>query len=244
MKHRITPYAASALITLLLFPFRAGADPQQELLAQLQRMDTNHDQKLSYAEIAEGFQARVPRLVEQFKQADRNGDGVVDRSELSPLLFNRFDLDGSGKIYPEEYYVAESAKARDFVVKADRNRDGQITLEEFNRGLQTAAAETGFTYDEMARAYSQNGARRKQLFDAIDSDKNGWITSEEWPHPPSFSNIDKSRDGRIGFFEFMGAHYSITRQLVVAADLNRDGRVTYAEVTQGMQRLAAAQAGR
>lgn len=245
----MTPHLPfSAGCAWLLAAHLAGsalANPvQQQLMQRLQQMDADGDQRLSYQEIADGFQANKPQMKTRFKKADKNGNGVIDRDELPPLWFNKLDLDNNGSVPFEEYLVARTAKAREFVAEADRNRDGTITIEEFNRGVQTAVADAGATYDEMADAYSQRGPRRNELFRGLDVDNSGSIAPAEWPDANSFSAVDTDRDGAISRSEFMSAHYHITKNLVAASDLNRDGRVTVAEIQEALRRHVAARGQR
>ena len=210
--------------------FAAGPPVPDEVLQKLQAMDTDHDNRLSYEEIAHGYYANVKNLTARFSQLDANGNGIIDRGEVGPVVFSRLDLDGNGSVRPDEFMAASSARARDFVVKSDTNKDGYITVDELTAGVKTAVDSAGATYDEMAGAYNQRGPRRTQLFRALDQSGDGSLEAAEWPDARSFAAVDTTHDGRISGEEFMAAHAAVTAALVKAVDLNRDGKVTVAEV--------------
>lgn len=63
------------------------------------------------------MRARIEKRADKrFKKLDRNGDGVIDRSEWTHKAkkFDRFDRDHDGTLGPDEF--------RDFVRKRARRR--------------------------------------------------------------------------------------------------------------------------
>ena len=218
-------------------PAQSGVS--RPVLEKLQQMDTDQDQRLSYAEIAAGFEANTPNMMARFRQLDANGNGVLDKDELPARRFTMLDLDKNGSVSADEFLVANSMQARDLVLRSDANRDGYITLEELQGGVQQSVADASSTYEEVAEAYAKNPQARQRLFTMLDTDKSGSIQSSEWPVPNTFGAVDGNKDGAISREEFMAAHYEVTKAIVVATDLNKDGRVTVAEVRQGVRRAAA-----
>ena len=217
------------------WPATGQESPKRPMLQKLQAMDLNRDGQLSYEEIANGFNANTPKMIELFKKIDANGNDVIDKGELPARQFNRFDLDGNGSITPEEYGVAKSKRASDFVVRTDINRDGMITSEELGQGLRREVADANATYDDLATVYHNNPAMRKKLFTWFDVDSGGYIEPTEWPDAKTLSAADSNADGKISEEEFMAAHATVTTALVMATDLNKDGRITLAEVRKSLK---------
>ena len=217
------------------WPVAGQVSPGQPLLQKLQEMDANKDGQLSYEEIVNGYNINTPNMLEFFKRRDANGNGVIDKDEIPARRFSKLDLNGNGSITSEEFLVANSKKASDFVVRADSNRDGMITSDELGQGLRQAAADASVTYDEIAAAYYKNPAKRKRLFTLLDVDSGGSIEPAEWPDAKTFPAADANADGRISEQEFMEAHAEVTKALVMATDLNKDGRISVAEVRRSLK---------
>jgi len=110
--------------------------------------------------------AQPPSLEEQFKKADKNGDGKVSRAEYGALLIDEmavyFDGNKDGVIDKEEF-VALGGSPEAFA-KMDKNGNGFLTAEEAKQHkeaveLLTVAfvgADTngdGFVTLEEAKAY-------------------------------------------------------------------------------------------
>lgn len=90
------------------------------------------------------FERLVGRIDERFKQFDRNGDGVIDASEIEAIVaesvdywtkrfLKRFDNDKDGRVTKDEF----DRPARERFAEADLDGDGRITekdLPPFMRG--------------------------------------------------------------------------------------------------------------
>jgi Ca2+-binding EF-hand superfamily protein len=119
----------------------ASAQPSRRA-GMLERLDANHDGKITREESA----AARERM---FKRLDRNADGAVDSQEIEQARqaikdraataearmsgqWRRMDKDGDGKVS-----AAEFQSRAVFFDLADRNSDGTITGNEidFMRGL-------------------------------------------------------------------------------------------------------------
>ena len=95
----------------------------------------------------------------------------------------------------------------DMFARMDRDRDGQLSLEEFEKGL--------------ARPYGSRRAgvvyqRLPAHFRELDADTDGYLAAAEYAglaprwqgagEPPALSEADRSGDGRIDFREFALLH--------------------------------------
>ena len=109
--------------------------------------------------------------------------------------------------------------------KVDANKDGQLTVAEVEQ-FQSAAA--------LAQAQQDSQA----AFVALDTNRNGQISSAEWaklPLTPPRTNsatlmrFDTGRDGKVSLLE----HRSATLTNFDRLDTDKDGVVTAAEMTVG-----------
>ena len=98
-------------------------------------------------------------LQERFTQADRNGDGKIDREEFHRMAVEGFYFRDNGK---KGYLVVEELPetSREAFRAANRKADGRLTLEEYVNALfiDFEKADTGkdgtLTFEEI-RAYSR-----------------------------------------------------------------------------------------
>lgn len=110
-------------------------------------------------------------MAERFKQADANGDGMLNKAEAAALPrvakhFDEIDADHNGQITPDELRAfhekrrAAGGKERGGRAqnwkKLDTDGDGRISREE-----------------------AKAAPRLSEHFDAIDANKDGYITAEE-----------------------------------------------------------------
>ncbi|HEX7402899.1 MAG TPA: EF-hand domain-containing protein [Usitatibacter sp.] len=104
-------------------------------------------------------------MAERLKQADTNGDGMISREEAKalPRIAAHFD-------------------------EIDANHDGQITADELRAFHQMHGAKrSGAMFKKLdtdgdgriSRAEAQAAPRLAANFDAIDANKDGFITMEE-----------------------------------------------------------------
>lgn len=73
--------------------------------------------------------AQAERYGGLFERLDRNGDGVVEQSELDARraeAFDKLDTDGNDSVSRDEFMAGESRAMKRF----DANGDGSITREE------------------------------------------------------------------------------------------------------------------
>jgi Ca2+-binding EF-hand superfamily protein len=143
--------------------------------------DTNGDGILSGNEVrpaGETFEGDQGRSLVRFDQADRNGDGRIERDEWigNTAAFNR----------------------------ADRNADGVITRDEFSTALADRAA--GTSGAEMNQANRSRREEITARFNRADRNADGRITRDEWTgNPTAFDRMDRNGDGLITRAEFSTA---------------------------------------
>ena len=109
--------------------------------------------------------------------------------------------------------------------KMDANKDGQLTrleIEQFQKAIIVAAAQ----------------ARNRQLFAALDTDKNGQISPTEFvrvpmntpaANPQQVLGFDSGRDGKVSLLE----HRTATLANFDRLDTDKDGNVSLAEGRAG-----------
>jgi Ca2+-binding EF-hand superfamily protein len=107
-------------------------------------------------------------MAQRLKQADTNGDGMISRDEAKalPRILEHFD-------------------------EIDANHDGQITADELRAFHEKMRGEKGKHLGAMfkkldtdgdgriSRAEAQAAPRLAERFDAIDANKDGFITMDE-----------------------------------------------------------------
>ena len=101
------------------------------------RVDTNHDGKLSMAEAEQN----APGVALRFVLMDANHDGQVSKKELMDFVeaqrkqavarFKRADKNGNGKLSKQEAKALPGIYAR--FDQIDANHDGQVTPREIGR---------------------------------------------------------------------------------------------------------------
>ncbi|HWQ52222.1 MAG TPA: EF-hand domain-containing protein [Bryobacteraceae bacterium] len=101
----------------------------------LAALDTNHDNEISAAEIANSSVA--------LKKLDRNHDSSITAIELIPdqsetqaaMILSWFDTDDDGSISLEERSIGDAFPLRSLLDPSDRNHDGRITRAELTTEL-------------------------------------------------------------------------------------------------------------
>jgi Ca2+-binding EF-hand superfamily protein len=150
-------------------------------------------------------------------RADANGDGVLTRQEFDAgraAMFARLDADNNGVLSRDEMRARRHGRHGRgghgegmHLAAADANDDGVISREEFL-------------------------ARPNQMFDRLDTDRNGVISQAERDAMRAQRsarrermNPDANGDGAVSREEFDAAGAAIFNRL----DANGDGRVTQDE---------------
>jgi Ca2+-binding EF-hand superfamily protein len=120
----------------------------------------------------------------------------------APIFLLVFLLAGAASAQARESDEVSEAFAR-----MDSDRDGQLSLQEFEKGITRpyGSQRDGVVYQRLPAG-----------FRALDVDANGFLEEAEyanlasrWPAsrtPPPFTDADRSGDGRIDFREFASLH--------------------------------------
>ena len=226
-----------ALLSLLLFAASAASGQRGQPRLVLQALDTNHDGKLSAAEIQaapkslatldrnqdgrltddeylappEAHGVSADELVQQLMAFDKNGDGVLEASELPARmqnLFKRGDTNHDGKLTPDE-------------IRAMAERQGMPAGNPslpFEHGIPTA---------------------NDPLLYAIDTNHDGIISAAEIAaSSTSLLSLDKNHDGAITPDEMstqLQTPEERMNRMLADFDTNHDGRIAKAEVPERMQ---------
>jgi hypothetical protein len=85
-----------------------------DVLRKFDRMDTNHDGKVTREEFDRAYQTRARRELDRFNTLDANRDGYLSRQE----------------------FMKEAPQGQSAFSALDRNKDGRISQEEYQRMIQ------------------------------------------------------------------------------------------------------------
>lgn len=176
---------------LLVNPHAFAQGRQGGLLERLKAADKNADGMLSRDEAAS-----LPRISQHFDEIDANHDGFITFEELRAFLqahhghgghagkgLEALDKDGDGRISRDEAAAAPRLAAN--FDKIDANHDGFLTKDELHAARQAMRQAHWAKIDtngdgKISRHEAQaNAPRLAHHFDAIDADKDGFITPEE-----------------------------------------------------------------
>ncbi|MBL0140809.1 MAG: EF-hand domain-containing protein [Betaproteobacteria bacterium] len=165
------------------------------MLDRVKAADTNGDGMISREEA----QASLPRLAANFDAIDANKDGFISLAEIEAARaahgpagrgegWKKWDTNGDGKLSRDE--VANAPRLAQEFDALDTNKDGFLSAEELqnarrahvaggpNRGegwkKLDANGDGRLSRDEVA-----NAPRLLQDFDAIDTNKDGFLSAEE-----------------------------------------------------------------
>jgi hypothetical protein len=163
----------------------------------------------------------------RFEPMDRNGDGVISRSEWqgSERSFVVHDWNGDGQLSGEEIRIGgrRPVEQADHVPNRyernlswtdqtfnalDHNRDRRISRNEWHFDSETFRRIDANGDNSLSRAEFLQGDEdddRGDLFDDLDANNNGRVERGEWHgSTPAFNRLDRNRDGILSRFEVVG----------------------------------------
>ena len=185
----------------------------------------------------------------RFAGMDRNGDGVIARSEWrgndQSFLVNDWNRDGvlSGEeVRPggrraqgdpqDDYPVGQDNTLAQRFRDLDRNRDGRISRTEWLDDVETfrladVDRNNLLTLDEFNNADFDDARMR---FEMLDVNRNGRVERGEWrSSADAFTWLDRNRDGVLSRVEVVGAEEADAFDAFTSLDLNRDRRISIDE---------------
>ena len=212
-----------------------GGGAQPRLV--LQALDTDHDGKLSAAEIAAAPQTLLT--------LDRNGDGQLMLDELQSRPQNAgasadelvkqmmsFDRNGDGVLTPEEL----PARLQAMFQRGDTNHDGKLTADE----IRAMAARQGMPIGNRIEPGHASGMMRMDpLLNALDADHDGTISAGEIAGASkALQSLDKNGDGELAADEMRVRQQTAAERvdhLLDEWDTDKDGKLSKAETPDRMQ---------
>jgi Ca2+-binding EF-hand superfamily protein len=211
-----------------------GGRPQTRLV--LNALDTDHDGKLSAAEIAAAPQSLL--------KLDTNGDGMLTFDELTPRPENAgassaelvkqwmsFDKTGKGYLVPADL----PERMQGIFRRADADHDGKLTPAE----IASMSARQGMP-NGLAPGKGRAGGlfRMDPLLNALDLDHDGVISAAEIAAASkSLLVLDKNGDGEITPDEMKIRQQTPEERadhMLEEWDTNKDGRISKAEAPERM----------
>jgi Ca2+-binding EF-hand superfamily protein len=130
-----------------------------------------------------GHQAPDPAAI--VKRFDKNGDGVLQVSELPEHMqkfMGKADTNADGVLSIDELKAGEAKMRAEHMAKLDTNGDGTVSPEERKAAFEKFAQERFAKLDKNgdgALTKDEVGDRRWEHFSVADADKNGSVTEAE-----------------------------------------------------------------
>ena len=138
-------------------------------------MDTLNDEKLS-------------EIGDMFKRVDKNNDGIISLDELRTVLETIF------KHLP-------SHRIDKMVTDADKDKDGQISYEEFYRVLKRKSKKNKLL--KAFKTFDTNGDGKISLEELMEVLKHTGGELPEQQLKEMINDVDKDGDGYLNYSEFL-----------------------------------------
>jgi Ca2+-binding EF-hand superfamily protein len=183
-----------------------GKGPGPEQL--FERIDVNKDGKIVESEVPEARKQLFQRLG---KKADKNGDGGIDRDELTAglkemrsrpqsgprpaELFKSLDTNQDGKLTAEEVPADRRKLFERVTAAADKNGDKSLSQEEFLAGFKAVRQALG----NQAGGMPIDPGKLQERMLKLDANGDGKISRDEFDRPGAkrFQQLDKNGDGAV-----------------------------------------------
>jgi Ca2+-binding EF-hand superfamily protein len=198
----------------------------------IKRFDLNEDGYLTRDELP-------PRVAALFDQADKNGDGKLDRQEvqaLLPVLRKRFGQQANQPARAADSTDVERQVAQ-LLQRMDTNKDGMISRDEAkgplakNFDLLDTNKDGYLDKDELRRAVTRWRAAQKAAAKQGNPDRPGG----QRPQQPDFDALDLNADGRLTREELKGTRFEADFDKI---DTNKDGKIDRKEFEAYLKKLA------
>jgi Ca2+-binding EF-hand superfamily protein len=167
-----------------------------------------------------------------FKSADQNGDGSISKDELSKLLSNSSQ---------------SNTTADDLMSALDTNKDGSISKSESDAAIDKAGQQRHahgppppLPPDDSSSS-SSDKTSSNQIFDALDTNKDGTVSASELLAALSSkdsSSSDNSSSDTNSSSTSSSAVSSAVKKIFNAMDTNQDGSVSKSELESALTKKA------
>lgn len=173
------------------------------------RLDRDGNGQVSFEEFASNERLqRMPAEArrEIFERLDKNGNGSIERNELSP----RGPSHGPGGERRRPIWLGDM----------DKNRDGEISFEEFRTGRMVSRLPE---------------EKQREIFARMDSDGNGVLNKADRPpgfRIPRLAELDRDKSGGVSYEEFSAGKMAqrlpekARREMFDRLDRDGDGELT------------------
>ncbi|MEK7990969.1 MAG: hypothetical protein VSS52_008190 [Thiotrichaceae bacterium] len=169
-------------------------------------------------------------LLAKYDTVEPIGTITLDEVQAVRLAkFQEIDADANGSITTTEQDAYHTAQKQAHFTEADTNSDGQLSAEEFQQARPPHLPEG-------VELPADHAEKHAAAFSRIDSDANGFVTSEELEANPQRrghrgghaglnGRLDNDANGEISQVEFLANVHLFDRM-----DTNEDGVITEAEI--------------
>jgi Ca2+-binding EF-hand superfamily protein len=210
--------------------------PGNQARLVLQALDTDHDGKLSAAEIKAAPQTLLT--------LDTNGDGQITSDEVAPRPENAgasadelvkqlmsLDKNGDGVLTPDEL----PARMQNLFQRGDANQDGKLTPDEIRAMARRQGMPAGGAFSRAGGGQMRNDP----ILNALDTDHDGILSAAEIKAgDESLLALDRNGDGEITPDEMRPRQQTPAdraNHLLGEWDTNKDGKISKAEAPDRMQ---------
>jgi Ca2+-binding EF-hand superfamily protein len=145
------------------------------------------------------------------KRFDKNGDGVLQISELPEHMqkwLAKADTNGDGVLSLDELKAGEEKMRANFMAKADTNHDGTVSPEERKAAFEKFAEARFAKLDKNgdgALTEAEVGEKRWARLSVADADKNGSVTEAELQQAVASGVLKFPHRGHHGHHDADGA---------------------------------------
>jgi len=180
----------------------------------------------------EDWIASYDKFLAEFQKSDKDGDGLVDRSEWKDEYggdeaFDAYDLNGDGTMDQAEF--AHARETEGTLRELDADGDGKISREEWIAMYGNAVGydEYDLDGDGIIDANEFRKAKSAEFeFGRLDKDGDGVVSLEEWiakyGSADGFYEMDLDGDGMIDAAEFRQVKTKQMAERKFQADEDRD----------------------